>query len=183
MTRPNSDRWAEADGEIPDTWIETANSADFRFYEVAEPQPRARWAGGYGWGDGRAASLEILCLVGDAEVSVETYRQGSTPEPSIMVRMLVGDLIRRLLFDGAELDLTTPKTWTLRAGPVVIAVDSDPVNFDGIWLNEIWAGAAMLAEGATLVVHAAEGAVPSSLRTCDNWAMGDRPPPEATKDT
>lgn len=163
------------DRAIPDTWAEAANAADFALYELDRPVPRARWAGGYGWGDGKPVSLEILFAVGDDEVSIETVRERPPPPEDFTFRHLAMTMIMDSFHDGDAV-LRLPRTWTLDSSDRTIVVDDTPVEFRGARLDGKWAGLAQLATGVTLRVKAAEGAVPDAIKQSESWAMSDQPP-------
>ncbi len=161
--------------EIPDTWAEAANAAEFPIYEMVEPQPQARWAGGYGWGEGVAVSLEIFFDLDGHEIVVETIGEKPQPLKSVLDRHLgLGMLTESLHGDSGELEL--PRTWTMDWADQVIEIDGAPVEFTGMTLDDRWTGSASIASGVIVVVACPVHSVPQSLRVAKNWAMPDSRP-------
>jgi hypothetical protein len=159
--------------EPPDTWAETANAASFSFFELADPRPQHRWAGGYGVGE-EPLQLEILHLVDGSEVSVVTDDAGLELPPDHHVRMLVLDLVTHAILNGSE-PLGLPATFAIERDERSIVVDGTPVVFDGAKLADRWSGRARIGEVFVSVRCRGPVAV-AALSTCKNWAMPDRPP-------
>ena len=165
--------------EPPATWAEAAADASFEFFEVSTPAPTFRWAGGYGYGYSNDApdSLEILAVINDSEVSVETNnRDGAAPASfnhHFLMHRLTADAIAR-----SAADLTLPLTLTIDAQDRTIGIDGTPHLFHGFSLNdEAWIGATVLDDGRQVIVQDPQAARPTSLVTCTDWAIDRSPPP------
>lgn len=174
---PYADRVSE--WEPPATWAEAAADADFEFFEVSTPAPTSRWAGGYGYGPSIAGpvALEILAVVKDSEVSVETSKRDGAAPQSVEHHFLMHRLTAAAIADAAT-DLTFPLTLRIDAQHRTIAIDGTPHLFHGFSLNdERWIGATDLDDGRQVIVHDSGAARPTSLTTCTNSAMTDHPPP------
>lgn len=162
--------------ELPDTWAEAANEADYVFFEVAEPAPSYRWAGGYGYSHEGPVALEILAVVEGEEVSVETVRAGDAPPPDMRRSLLLNDLVRTV-FDPDDMALEFPLTLTLDEDDRTISVDAEPCLFKGYSAyGPVWLGATTLADGREVVLRVPAGVRPTGLAACKNWAMSDRGP-------
>lgn len=169
---------ANEPSELPDTWVEAANAAEFKFYELTDPTPDYRWAGGYGWGDG-PMELEILHRVDGVEVSVVTNVASERPPGDWDTRQLLWDLVVHALAEGND-PVVLPMTLTISAGTRTIDVDGVATVFEGAELDAGgWAGSATLEDGKTVSVRVRGGSVvPLAISVCSNWAMPDRPPIE-----
>ncbi len=162
--------------ELPDTWIEAANEADYAFFEVTAPAPSYRWAGGYGYSHEGPVVLEILAVVDGEEVSVETIKAGEAPPPDLRRSLLLYDLVRAV-FDPDKAEVELPLTLTLDEDDRTISVDDEPRLFKGYSANgRLWQGSAMLPDGREIVLKDPAGVHPTELAACENWAMTDRGP-------
>ncbi len=167
---------ATESNEIPDTWLEAANAADFRFYELSDPTPDHRWAGGYGWGD-RPVELEVLHRVDGVEVSVVTNVMPEQAPADLGVRLLMLDLAWHALVEDSD-PVALPMTLTISAGSRTINVDGTPTVFEGVELDVGgWAGSATLEDDMTVSVRVrGSSVVPLAVSVCTDKAMPDRPP-------
>ncbi|MEM9656393.1 MAG: hypothetical protein AAGA65_30215 [Actinomycetota bacterium] len=162
--------------ELPDTWIEAANEADYAFFEVTEPAPTYRWAGGYGYSHEGPVVLEILAVVRGEEVSVETVKAGEAAPPDLRQWFLLQDLVRTVLDPDTE-RLDFPLTLTFDEDDWTISVDGEPRVFRGYSVNgRAWQGATTLPDGREIIIKDPAGARPTALATCHNWAMTDTGP-------
>jgi hypothetical protein len=159
--------------ELPDTWAEAANAASFPFFELVDPRPQHRWAGGYGVSEG-TVELEILHLVDGVEVSVVTGDAQLDLPPEHASRMMLLDLITDAVLNGSD-DFGLPATFAIERDERSIIVDGTPAVFDGARLADRWSGRARLGDVFVSVRSRGPVAV-VELDTCRNWAMSDRPP-------
>ena len=162
--------------ELPDTWAEAANEADFVSVEIVEPAPNYRWAGGYGYSNEGPVALEILAVVDGDEISVETRRIGESPPPELRRSLLLHDLVRTV-FDLDQPTYELPQSLTLDEEDRTVTVDGEACRFEGYSANgRAWIGATTLGDGREIVLRDPAGVRPTGLATCTNWAMSDRGP-------
>lgn len=155
------------------TWASAAARSGFAPYELIEPKPRARWAGGFDDGV-NPASLEIAHTVGGDEISVETRRAEFS---------LVGEDMRRFLvewmfaeaFHRGQVHEPNVRKWTaepLELSIVVIGADS-PILFKGasIVAERYWAASAPVGSGLVVLIRATGWPTLLTIAPCDDLAM------------
>ena len=163
--------------ELPDTWAEAANEAEFEFFEVEEPSPSHRWAGGYGYSQDGPVSLEVLARVDDTEVSVATMSAGNGLPDHVRRSTLLQDLLAhaaRAFDPDRDPIIDLPHTVTFDAEDRTIVVDGEPIAFSGYATSEgTWVGIADIEDGRQVLVRAL-GPMPAlRLGRCSNRAMPD----------
>lgn len=176
MTRPSS--------EVT-TFGEAAHTAEYEFYELAEPKPSHRWAGGYGTGSSGIIQLEILCAVDNQTVSVATEHVEVWPdldrEAQVRLfwrRQVDAVLNARLGERGPEMPgIELPITIELVEENRDISVDGSMTEFRCVRVvdADAWAGLIEIDDNRLVRVFS-QGPPIRSIRTCTNWAMPDGPP-------
>jgi hypothetical protein len=143
---------------------------------MTSPAPNSRRAGGYGYSNGAAVSLEVLGVIDGREVSVETTDAGSGTPREICRPILLHDLAARVFNTGAE-RIELPLTVTFEADDRTIIIEGQRVEFEGYSAGAHgWAGVADLADGSQVTVRFDGPTGPVELARCTDWAMPDRRP-------
>ena|SRR6056297_3230438 len=162
--------------ERPDalSWAQAASTAEFVFFELIDPVPDHRWAGGFGGGDEGTDYLEVLHDLGGVEVAVAT-RFGREHSREVRIRQLMFDLLWHEIAASNE-PVVLPLALTLMSKARAIVVDGEPVTFDGVDLDgAAWAGTAVVGDVTVSVTVRDAGIVPSVLGSCDRAGLLDRP--------
>jgi hypothetical protein len=159
--------------DADDTWARAAKAATFDYFELLDPSPDQRWAGGYGHGTPGTLELEVLHSVNGIEVSVRTSVHADWfPTDNGLRLALHGLLLEATMLDKGSLIL--PQTWSLDPDNRRILVDHEPVEFRGIRLNAMWAGVARIDDVEVTVSVRGNLAV-HALTICRDWALPDGP--------
>lgn len=169
-------------GEM-DTWAEAARKATFPFYELSEPSPDYRWAGGYGWrSTNEIIELGIHHDVGESEVIVSTSVVEEdtamlASEPYVRFRALGALTAEAFGYDKLE---PLPAVLEFAVATATIRVDDADQVFEGIDLRKngellAWSGHATVGDvriSVTVRPGAPDGL---SLSPCTDWSMSDAP--------
>ena len=163
--------------DLPDSWADAANEAEFEFFEAKHSKPSHRWSGGFGYSHDGPGGLEIVAQVEGHQVSVETTRAGNGLPHEIRRSVLLNDLVVRA-FDLDRGQTELPQAVTLDSEDRTILVDGEPTAFEGHVSNQgAWIGIAGTADGRQVVVRALGPVSTIELVRCANWAMPEGGPP------
>ncbi len=138
--------------------------------------PERRWAGGYGYRNGRISNAGIGLAVGGRRVMIETTREEYEPTARHLIRELATDLAFQRLYALELLEL--PVTLTLEPADLEIIVDGVLRTFAGVALEDRWTGVTMVETNVAVTIEAPRAVIPKVLVPCRNLDVEDGEPPE-----